>query len=260
MNSVAILVSSCDAFFDAWKPFALFFRKFWPECPFPVFLITNKLQIQSSFVRAVPVGDDRGWASNMKCALRAIDPTHVLYFQEDYFLEAPVQSDQLAADFDYAFENDVDAFCFRARSELEAGFQSVNDRFGIVPPGSDGRTRCQLTLWKRNSFLSALREGENAWEMESRGSERTRAMKIISYSTRTQVPVPYLMSAIVRSLWTPDALRMCNQNQVEIAPHFRGTYSENSLLRKIRRARTRLRLSRELAYASNRGPLVLDGE
>ena len=246
-GSVAVIVSSCDAFFDAWAPFAHFFRKFWPDCPFFVHLITNELHAQSAWMRPLPVGPDRDWAANMIVALDQITATHVLYFQEDYFLDGPVNAHQLADDFRYAFEHEVDAFCFRGRSEVESGFQSINDRFGLVPIDSDGRTRCQLTLWQRTSFLRALRSGENAWEMESQGSVRTRDMKIISYRTRENLPVPYLMSAIVRGLWTREALAFSARENVVISPHFRGTYTSHGLLRRWRRARTRRALRCELA-------------
>lgn len=256
-GSTAIVVSSCDAFFDAWRPFAFFFRRFWPDCPFPVYLIVNELRFRSDFIRPIPVGPDRGWASNMKAALEKLEVPRVLYLQEDYFLNVPVRAEILAEDFAYAFAHDTDSFCFRARSELEPGFQQLNGRFGIVPRDSDGRTRCQLTLWKRESLLSVLREGENAWEMESRGSARTRDMNVLSYSTRENVPVPYLMSAIVRGLWTPEALRMCQGAGVEIAPRFRGTYSPNKLIQRWQRARTRARLQTALAQ-QRRGVVELD--
>jgi hypothetical protein len=260
VGSIAIVVSSCDAFFDCWRPFAFFFRKFWGDCPFPVYLIVNQLRIRSAFLRAIAVGEDRGWASNLQIALPQIREPHVLYFQDDYFLNAPIQRERLAADFAYALEHKADAFCFRARSDLEAGFQPINDRFGVVPRDSDGRTRCQVTLWKRDALLSVLRTAENAWEMESRGSERTREMLALSYSSRENAPIPYLMSAIVRGLWTPEALLMCKQNNLRIATHFRGKYSRNSLLRKLRRARTRLHLPFELARAHRRGILDLDAD
>jgi hypothetical protein len=258
-DSVAVVVSSCDAFFDCWRAFAFFFRKFWGDCPFPVYLIVNQLRIRSGSLRAIEVGEDRGWASNLHRALHEIDQTHILYFQEDYFLNAPVRREQLAADFAYAFDKNADAFAFRARSQLEAGFASINDRFGVVPRDSDGRTRCQVTLWKREALLSILHPGENAWDMESRGSERTREMLMLSYSTRENAAISYLMSAIVRGLWTPEALRMCKQAGVTIAPHFRGTYSENSFVQKLRRAQTQIRLPRHLAQAK-RGVLDLDAE
>ena len=252
VGSVAIVVSSCDAFFDAWQPFAYFFHRFWPDCALPIYLIVNELQVRSDFILPLAVGSDRGWASNMKTALQKIAKPRVLYFQEDYFLNGPVDEARLAEDLEYAIGNDVDAFCFRARSEVESGFQPITDRFGLVPVESDGRTRCQLTLWKRESFLMALREGESAWEMEARGSERTRGMQVVSYSSREMTPVPYLMSAIVRGLWTPEALAMCEEASVAIDPPFRGVYTSQPLLRRWRRARSRKALQRELAKYRDR--------
>lgn len=250
-GSVAIVVSSCDAFFDCWQPFAAFFRKFWSDCPFHVHLIVNELPVRSSFIRPIAVGEDRNWASNMKTALTQIEAERVLYLQEDYFLTAPVDEQRLARDFAYAFDNDVDAFCFRARSELEPTFAPLNDDFGVVPRESDGRTRCQLTLWKRDAFMSILREGETAWEMESRGSARTREMAIVSYSTRERAPIPYLMSAIVRGLWTPEALALCEQHHVRIDPHFRATYSRRPLKQRLGRASTRYGLRGALQKQGN---------
>ncbi len=246
-SSVAIVVSSCDAFFDAWRPFYFFFRKFWPECPFRSYLIVNGLRIRCERMQAIAVGADRGWSSNMKTALREITEPRLLYLQEDYFLDAPVHHEQLATDFQQAVEQDADSLCLRARSQLEPGFRHFTERIGLVPPDSDGRTRCQLTLWKRDALLSVLHDGENAWEMEARGSERTRDMRIFSYSTRKNLPIPYLMSAIVRGLWAPEALALCDRHHVSITPRLRGIYTSNALLRRFRRARAGVAMRAALA-------------
>src|SRR6185295_6926288 len=55
-GSVAIVVSSCDAFFDAWRPFVFFFQKYWPDCPFETHLIVNRLRVESKIVRPIAVG------------------------------------------------------------------------------------------------------------------------------------------------------------------------------------------------------------
>src|SRR4051812_34105133 len=94
-SEVSVVVSSCDAFFDAWRPFAFFFRKFWPDCPFSVCLITNELDVRSSTIRAIRVGHDRGWASNMQIAMQQIATPYILYFQEDYFLNTHIDGPQL---------------------------------------------------------------------------------------------------------------------------------------------------------------------
>lgn len=251
-HSVAVVVSSCDAFFDVWRPFAFFFRKYWPDCPFPVYLITNELQIESKTIQPLAVGPDRGWATNLKTALTRISADHIFYMQEDYFLTAPVRGAQLAHDFAEALAMGADCLSFRARTHREPAFEPINDRFGVVPVDSDGRTRNQVMLWDRQKFISILRDGESGWEMERDGSERTREMRILSYGQRENSPIPYLMSAIVRGLWMREALDLCRLNGVTISPQFRAVYSTNSLVRGIRRRFIRGRAPRALEKQKGR--------
>ena len=246
-SSVAVLVSSCDAFFDAWRPFFFFFRKHWGDCPFPVFLIVNRLRVRSRFVQPISVGADREWASNMMSALESIQQPYLLYFQEDYFLNGRVNNSRLADDFAYAFDNNAASFCFHSRGQLESNFKPLSDRFGIVPPESDGRTRLQVTLWKKKALRAALRSGESAWDMEARGSARTRDLLSLSYLQRQDRPIPYLMSAIVRGLWTPEALALCEEAQLEIQPRFRSPHIHTAWRRRVRRSIDHLTLALALA-------------
>jgi hypothetical protein len=246
-SSVAVVVSSCDSFFDAWRPFVFFFRKYWPDCPFPLFLIVNRLRIRSAIVQPIAVGPDREWASNMITALASIPQPYILYFQEDYFLNGPVNNQRLAEDFAYAFDNDAASFCFHARGLLEPNFQPLNDRFGVVPADSDGRTRLQVTLWKKAVLQATLRPGETAWNMEAHASERTRDLLALSYLQRRDRPIPYLMSAIVRGLWMPEAISMCHEAGIEIRPRFRSLHSDVAWRRRLRRGVDRLKLALALA-------------
>jgi len=251
-SSVSIVVSSCDAFFDAWRPFVFFFRKYWGDCPFPLFLIVNRLQVRSNLLQPITVGPDQGWATNMQIALKQITQPYVLYLQEDYFLNGTVNGRQLAGDFAYAFDHDVASFCFYGRSKLETDFAPLNDRFGIVPRDSDGRTRLQVTLWKKDVLQSALRPGESAWNMEARASERTRHLLALSYMRRDNIPIPYLMSAISRRLWTPEAISLCQREHVRIRPRFRLEHSDAGWRRRWRRGLGRARLTLALARQGNR--------
>lgn len=251
-SSVAIVVSSCDAFFDAWRPFVFFFRKHWGDCPFPAYLIVNRLRVRSSVFQPIAVGPDRDWAANMEVALNQISQPYILYFQEDYFLNGPVRSEQLASDFAYAFANDAASFCFYGRSKLEHDFTPLNDRYGIVPRDSDGRTRLQVTLWKKSVLQSALRPGESAWNMEARASERTRDLLTLSYMGQDKVPIPYLMSAISRRLWTPEAISLCQKEGLAIHPRFRSEHTDVAWRRRFRRGLDRIRLGLALATQSQR--------
>ncbi|MFL6567778.1 MAG: hypothetical protein ACJ8LI_01315 [Chthoniobacterales bacterium] len=238
-TEVSVVVSSCDAFFDAWRPFAFFFRKFWPACPFPVYLITNELDVHSSKIRAIRVGKDHGWASNMQVAMQQIATPYIFYYQEDYLLTTAVDPDQLARDFEYAIAQHAASLCFRDLSGLETQSSAPNERYIVVPAESKGRTRLQMTLWKRDALTSILQPGEDAWEMEAQGSPRTRELHMLAYARNADSPVQYLTSAIVRGLWTPEALALCRAHGVKIDPHFRRKLVDGKMARRWNRARTR---------------------
>ena len=40
-NNICVLIMSCDSYEDLWVPFFHFFDKYWPDCPYPIFLATN---------------------------------------------------------------------------------------------------------------------------------------------------------------------------------------------------------------------------
>lgn len=251
-SEISVIVSSCDRFFDAWQPFAVFFAKFWPDCPFSVYLIGNELRVESKRIRYISVGPDRGWAGNMQQALSQIATRYLLYFQEDYFLTAPVDRAQLASDISYAFEQELASFSFCDLSLLESDFGRTTTPFATVPESSRGRTRLQVTLWNREAFASLLRAGETAWDMEARGSERTKGMPIVSYTGQTPAPFSYLMSAIVRGLWTQEALALCRQYDVQIRPAFRSVDPGTPRARRWRRAVDTVRYSVAKALQARR--------
>lgn len=252
-ESVAIMVSSCDAFFDAWQPFNFFLKRFWPDCPFEIFLLSNEIQVRSPRIQSLVLGPDRGWSSNFLSALERVRHPYIFYVQEDYFLTAPVQNQQLANDFAEMIASGGSALCFRARSKPDPGFQPLNDRFGLVPVDSDGRTRCQVTLWNREALQSIPRPGETAWNFEARGSARTREMKILSYNRRDNTPIPYLMSAISRGFWMPEALSLCQTHGIEIELPIRPVHSPNSWVRGIQRRLRKSRFNRALSAAKKNG-------
>lgn len=245
-SQIALVISSCDDFCDTWRPFTFFLAKFWPDCPFDTFLITNEQPVLADLFKPIPVGLDRGWASNFRLALTRVPHEYVLYLQDDYFLEAPVNTARVVEDCAWCIMRKVDSLCFAAYPEPQPGYVPVTERFGRAPLDSDGRTRCQFSLWKKNSLLEVLREGETAWEMESRGSERTRDMEIMLYACRSATPVRYLSSAIVRGLWVPEALQMCRAAGVPIAPRLRAIYRRGQQFKKVRRMLSRYALRRWL--------------
>ena len=249
---VAVLVSSCDRFFDAWRPFAAFWRRHWPAgaLPWPVFLLVNRLPVRSEWLTPLAVGPDRGWADNLRFALGRIEADYLLYLQEDYFLTAPPAAARLAALAAAVRTEGVDVLCLRA---MPPGYGAEDwprvsaggvEGLSEVPAGSPWRGRLQAAFWRRTALLEALHSGESAWDFEARAAERLRSLRAwtVTGGTPAAHALPYLSSAIVRGLWTPEARRLCAGQGVRIDPECRGTSSDDQGACRRRRALDRLRL------------------
>ena len=57
-EDIAFVVSSCDKYYFLWDPFFKTLEKYWPDCPFQLYLITNSLDYQNEKVKTLNIGED----------------------------------------------------------------------------------------------------------------------------------------------------------------------------------------------------------
>jgi hypothetical protein len=222
-TDVAVLVSSCDRFQDLWRPFFKLFRRFWPDCAYPVFLITNQLDYAHDAVTTLKCGPDRGWASNMRAALRSLPFDYLLYMQEDYLIHRSVDDARIRSLI--GIMRETGAGCLRlypcpGPDTPLAGFQDV----GLISKGSDYRVSLQAAVWDKRTLGKLLVDGETGWEMELRGTKRSDRLDVRFLSVprdpvteeNSDPALPYLCTAVVRGKWRPDAVEFCRSYGIEI--------------------------------------------
>src|SRR5690348_12286619 len=91
----SVLVISCDRYRDLWAPFFHQFHKYWPDCPFPVYLGANSASYHDPCVHMLQSGADESWSKNLKFFLSRIPTRYVLVLLEDFFLDGPVSNSSL---------------------------------------------------------------------------------------------------------------------------------------------------------------------
>lgn len=100
--STALLVVSCDAYQDLWGPFFTLLFRYWPDCPYRVFLGSNDAIYPDRRVAPLAIGEDRNWSSNLLKMLELIPSDGVLLLQEDFLIDRPVQTERITQLIGYA--------------------------------------------------------------------------------------------------------------------------------------------------------------
>lgn len=204
-RSYTILVNSSDTFDDCWPPFFHLFQTYWPGCEASVLLNTERkthavpgLNLRATQVQS-PDEPRLTWSECFIRALAQVQTPLVLYFQEDYFLEAPVNVN---------FIDEMAHVMLAAPAIGHIGLThfgshgpftpTSDDRLWQIGPRARYRISTQVGLWRKESLLRYLRPDENGWMFEIYGSRRATTIPETFLTTNRERFHPDLGSAIVQ--------------------------------------------------------------
>ncbi len=171
-RTVAIVVASRDESSDLWQPLFTLLRRHWPNCSFPLYLVSNTVDYRDMGVSTVLVGPDRSWSDTLRAGLSQLKEKYVLLWIDDHFLMAPVDAAKVGAA--------IDAFTrlggnYLRLPALPQPDQPLNEHFGIVRKGAVYRTSVVASVWKKTVLEDLLQPGESAWDFETAGAARSDA-------------------------------------------------------------------------------------
>lgn len=196
--SLTILVCSCDAYSDLWRPFFTLFFRHWPDCPWKVRLMANDLTFDHPLVETISVGHLGSWSTEMRAVLTRISTSHALVMLDDFFLRSPVNQAQIAACFRHLVERDGNMLRLIPRPGPD-GRLPGNDLVGVVAKGAPYRVSTQSAIWRKSMLESLLVDGESIWEFEGLGSRRSDSYD--GYYAVKRSVMPYWHHVVERGKW-----------------------------------------------------------
>jgi hypothetical protein len=215
MNKTAVLISSCDRYQDLWKPFFTLFFKYWPDCPYPVYLSTNHGRYDDPRVKIIAMGDDTDWSSGFRSAMKMIPYQYVIILMEDYLLMKRVDTEKIERLITYMDKKK--AGCLRLIPSPGPDLPCPdNEDVGGISKGSDYRLSLQAAIWNKNILLNLLRNGETAWELELKGTKRTNELDVPFLSVKNNPPIHYFCTAVVKGKWVKEAVDLCRKEGIEV--------------------------------------------
>ncbi|MCR5690193.1 MAG: hypothetical protein K6G71_08085 [Clostridiales bacterium] len=230
-RQLTILLTSCDAYSDAWEPFFCLWRKYWPSCDYPFILNSETKTFHSEHfqVNSFCGGKDLAWSKRLKLCLKTVNTEYVLLCLEDYFLQAPVNTEVFDAALKAMNENEkigVVQFAIDIPTKYDGNIE-INHYFSPVPKyqkdRNNGRIFCVLSLYRTKYLKKLLQAKESPWEFEIFGSLRSQYYREIILRENDNHPrcfsyyiEPKYGYAISRGKWLPKNRELFEENGIEV--------------------------------------------
>jgi hypothetical protein len=226
IHPISLLVVSCDKYSDLWKPFFELFRVQWPNCPYPLFLGTNRKIYPGGYVTSLPIGEDISWASGVLRMLDRIDAQHVILFLEDFLIRLPVDTSAIERYVEIAVKENVGClrlFPYPPPSRHLPDYVDV----GSILPGDLYRVSTQAAIWRVDTLRRLLIPGFTAWDFELTGSQLSNALPDAFWSVWE--PALAYLNGVERGKWRPQGLSLCREANVEVDLTARSVLTEEDI-------------------------------
>ena len=225
LEQISIVVLSCDAYSDLWKPFFSCFFKYWPDCPFPISLASNQSEYPDSRVKPILIGPDLDYSSNLLVVLNQIETPWVILWLEDIMVTTTVDTARVMKIIERAQKNGV-------------GYQKLLAQFpwfyppqkgleiGPIPKGVKYRSGFGLALWKKETILKLLQPGESAWQIDRSNRSNSLSEPFFGFTPDVRLNPPIqIINTVIKGKWNYNAPRFlkkegldsCIQNRKKIS-------------------------------------------
>lgn len=236
--SLAILVNTCDKFRDCWDPFFVLWRKFGlsdNDCR--VYINTERADYSYPGINITPLrvchfGKWEGpkpptWSWCLHKALEEIEEEYILYMQEDYFLDAPMDAERIRR-YVEQMQQDSGIDCIHL-THCSFGTISESPKEGLHRGNRRDwyYTNCQAAIWRKSCLLELIRDYEDAWQFERWASKRAALLGKAFYMAdfeEDNPPVPYLITGVIQGKWYEPVVELFAQHGIPMDFSKRGFY------------------------------------
>jgi hypothetical protein len=237
IKNTAILVCTYDGAEDLWSPIAETYQKYWPDCPYNIYLATNHKYPSLPPFKPLSIGDETSWSDNVLKCLEKISEDYVLLTYDDLFLYKKINTAVISNMINTAMENNWNYLRFHPSPKYD---QFISNEYGAINTKRAYRASTVFALFKKSVLIDLLDRGETAWEFEKIGSIRSN--KYDNFYVVTHQLIPYL-NGVVKGKWVPDILAKLEKDKINIGDTERAIMSKNeAFVEKFNKLRFQLLL------------------
>ncbi len=161
-KSCDVVILTCDDYSDIWEPFFILKNRYWNDCYYNTYLITETKNC--SECKTININENI-WTKRVREGLKRLKSDYVIILLEDFFLRGPVDNKRIEFCMNNFSKNTA---CFNFEKTYDQNDKKSNIKgFKIKTNKSKYKCSCQAAIWDRKKLISLLSKDCNAWEWET---------------------------------------------------------------------------------------------
>lgn len=226
-QNMCILVVSCDKYADCWEPFSLCLQKFWPDCPYPVYLATETKEAPAHTIyKKVLHSSNPSWTGRLREVCYQIHESNILLTLEDHWFANFVDSNAISNIAQLVDRTSDIGVVYLDYPIRKGNPWSGNSNYNVIPPNTPYRLSAGPSIWRKEFLLIACAEDADAWNFER---IKSFAPSTFSFTVLSCVDSYYCRvhpaGAIQRGKWQSFIPSFCKKNSLPINLANRETMS-----------------------------------
>lgn len=195
-RDVSILINTCDKYEDAWYPFFELMKKYWQDCPHKVFLNTETKQYHHQGLNLIVLNlpkelGDVSWGKRIKSCLERIDSKFVILLLEDFFLQEPVDTEELNRCVDLMESDCRYAAIYFKQIDGFTDVYNKDPRYFLMSENIMYKLNLQAGLWRKTDLEALIGDEDSPWSFEFVAQNRLEGQDKIFLCSRAGTHYDY---------------------------------------------------------------------
>jgi hypothetical protein len=231
MNNMGIVVMTSEKYKDVWVPFYYFMEKYWANCNYPIYHVSEgDLPVTSFTINHIERRPADSWNEILSNALDNISQDYILLLLSDFFLLRSVNSYKIEQYLNILEKENAAFIRIFPCPGPHFSYKNYLD-IGLIEKKTPYSISTQATIWKKNDLLNFICKFKDDSELEILGSQRSDELEkdllsvtIIDKNKKLEeqnYAFTYLCTAVIQGKWNRKAVKLCKRENIKLDLNYR---------------------------------------
>lgn len=199
-KKISFVISSCDKYSDLWDVFFKCFFKFWPDCPYEIYLVSNFKEYKSNKVNSIKIGEDKDYGTNLKNIVKHIPTEWFVLWIDDAIFSKKIDTPLIKKIFNLVQANNIGS-CLLIPTYPVVYSKDKTELIGPIPKFVKYRAAIGCSIYNKETFNKLILEGKNIWEHDVNNEPNNWDDKFYALSTNLKIPLFPHQHGVIKGKW-----------------------------------------------------------